>query len=459
MSPEQAKGQVVDRTSDVWAFGCVLYEMLTGTRVFEGQSVADVLAAVIRQDPNWDRLPAGTPASIRRLLRRCLQKDHKRRLQWIGDARLEIADATDSSDADTAEGAANRSSHARVAWIGFAIAVLIAVLLGLWSIRSLSPSPPRELRVDIAVSDSSDKTSLAISPDGLKIAYVADSNGSGLWLRSLESAQPRKLQGTENAAFPFWSTDSRSVGFMAGGKLKRIDISSGLVRTITDAAGRGGTWNKDGIIVYAPGVNTSLFKISENGEEKPVPVTRLKGQQGTHRQPWFLPDGHHFLFWGQDGGVETRAIYVGDLDNSEPRRILNRTWPPSMRWASCFLSGSSVFAQPFDADHLHFKELPPGSRECGINPGPQHCSDVGFCDRVRRLSCGESGRTPTRMVRSRRKGNPANRNGRQKRANRCLTFAGRPQRCGKPHRRWEYRCVACGYGAGRAPSLHFGRLA
>jgi serine/threonine protein kinase len=359
MSPEQSKGQVVDRTTDVWAFGCVLYEMLTGTRVFEGQSVTEVLAAVIRQDPDWDRLPAGTPASIRRLLRRCLQKDHKRRLQWIGDARLEIADATDSSEADAAKGSANRSSHARIAWIGFAIAALIAVLLGLWSIRNLSSSPPRELRVDIAVADSSDKTSLAISPDGLKIVYVADSNGSGLWLRSLESTEPRKLPGTENAAFPFWSPDNHSVGFMAGGKLKRIDISSGLVRTITDAAGRGGTWNSNGIIVYSPGVNTALFKISENGEGKPVPVTRLKGQQGTHRHPWFLPDGHHFLFWGVEGGVETRAIYVGDLDNSEPRRILNSEVAAIYAAGHLFFfRAGSVFAQPFDADHFTLQGTP-----------------------------------------------------------------------------------------------------
>jgi hypothetical protein len=150
--------------------------MLTGKRVFNGQSVTEVLAAVLRQDPDWERLPAGTPTSIRRLLRRCLQKDRKRRLQWIGDARLEIADATDSSDADTTEGSASRSIHARGAWIGFAIVVLIAVLLGLWRIRNLSSSPPREMRVDIAVPESSDKTSLAISPDGLKIAYVTDSS-------------------------------------------------------------------------------------------------------------------------------------------------------------------------------------------------------------------------------------------------------------------------------------------
>jgi Tol biopolymer transport system component len=337
----------------------VLYEMLTGTRVFEGQSVTEVLAAVIRQDPDWDRLPAGTPASIRRLLRRCLQKEHKRRLQWIGDARLEIADATDSSDPDTAEGSANRSSHAWVAWIGFAIAALIAVLLGLWTIRGPSSSPPREMRVDIAVPDSSDMTSLAISPDGLKIAYVADLKGSGLWLRSLESAEPRKLPGTENASFPFWSPDSRSVGFMAGGMLKRIDISSGLVRTITVAASRGGTWNNDGIIVYAPGVNTSLFKISDNGEGKPVPVTRLKGQQGTHRQPWFLPDGHHFLFWGQDGGVETRAIYVGDLDNSEPRLIFNSDVAAVYAVGQLFFfRAGSVFAQSFDADRFTLQGTP-----------------------------------------------------------------------------------------------------
>ena len=246
------------------------------------------------------------------------------------------------------------SGRERIAWIALSFALL--VLMSVWALR---PSSPPEMRVDIATPTSENLTSFAISPDGLKIVFDADSNPAGLRLRSLESAETRSLVGTENAAFPFWSPDSRSIGFFAGGRLKRIDVSNGLVTTLADAAGRGGTWSSDGVIVYAPGSNTPLFRIAANGG-LPVAVTRLKGQQGTHRQPHFLPDGHHFLFWAQDGGVDTRAVYVGNLDGTEPRRILDSAvaaaYAPSGHLL--FYREGRLFAQPFDAARLAFVGSP-----------------------------------------------------------------------------------------------------
>jgi serine/threonine protein kinase len=321
MSPEQAKGQETDRAADIWAFGCVLYEMLTRTAVFEAPTAAEVLAGVMKTDPEWRRLPTGTTEPIRRLLRRCLEKDRNQRLHCMGDARLEIADALNNSSADVVPMSVARSTRReRIAWAALSLSILAVIVM---SVRALRPqSPVAEMRMDIATPGSKDPTSFSISPDGLKIVFVSDSSPPGLWVRSLESGETRPLAGTENASFPFWSPDSGSIGFFAGGKLKRIEVGNGLITTLADASGRGGTWSSDGVIVFAPGSNTSLFKVSANGGQ-PVAVTRLKAQQGTHRQPRFLPDGHHFLFWGQDGGSETRAVYVGDIDASEPRHILD----------------------------------------------------------------------------------------------------------------------------------------
>jgi serine/threonine protein kinase len=349
MPPEQARGEETDRTADVWAFGCVLYEMLTRTEVFEGPTAAEVLAGVMKTEPDWARLPTETPAPVRRLLRRCLQKDRKQRVQCIGDAKLEIADARNDSGTEVTGIAGGLSRRERIAWIALSIALPVLAVVAPWALRS----SPREMRVDIATPTSENLTSFAISPDGLQIVFVADSSPAGLRLRSLESAETRPLAGTENAAFPFWSPDNCSIGFFAGGKLKRIDVRNGLITTLADAAGRGGTWSSDGVIVYAAGSNTPLFRIAASGGQ-PVAVTRLKGQQGTHRQPHFLPDGHHFLFWGQDGGVDTRAVYVGTIDGTEPRRILDSEvtadYAPSGHLL--FYRDGRLFAQPFDAARL-----------------------------------------------------------------------------------------------------------
>jgi serine/threonine protein kinase len=349
MPPEQARGEETDRTADVWAFGCVLYEMLTRTEVFEGPTAAEVLAGVMKSEPDWTRLPVETPVPIRRLLRRCLQKDRKQRVQCIGDAKLEIAEARNYSATDVSATSGGLSRRERIAWIVVSIALLVLVVIATWAFRS---SPPHEMRVDIATPTSENLASFAISPDGLQIVFIADSSPAGLRLRSLESAETRPLAGTENAAFPFWSPDSRSIGFFAGGKLKRIDVKNGLITTLADAAGRGGTWSSDGVIVYAAGSNTPLFRIAATGGQ-PVAVTRLR-QQGTHRQPHFLPDGHHFLFWGQDGPVDTRAVYVGNIDGTEPRRIVDSEvtadYAPSGHLI--FYREGRLFAQPFDAARL-----------------------------------------------------------------------------------------------------------
>jgi eukaryotic-like serine/threonine-protein kinase len=351
MSPEQAKGKEVDRRSDVWAFGCVLYELLTGRAVFGGETVGEVLGAIFRAEPDWSRLPAETPESIRRLLRRCLQKDRKLRLRDCGDARIEIEDAKTGSRASEVPRASRRREW--LAWASAAAFALVAVLAIAWALR---PAPPaRELRLDIATPPTTDPISLAISPDGQKLVFAATSDGrTGLWVRSLDSASAKPLAGTDYATFPFWSPDSRSVGFFADSKLKRIDVDGGFVQTLaTVAAGRGGAWSPEGVIVFAPtGVGT-IFRIPAAGGEM-VAMTQLqRPEQFNHRFPQFLPDGRHFLFYVQ-GTPDAGGVYVGRIDGSETRRLTNADAAAvySSSGHLLFVRQGTLFAQDFAPDRL-----------------------------------------------------------------------------------------------------------
>jgi serine/threonine-protein kinase len=245
MSPEQAKGRPADKRSDVWAFGCVLYEMLTGTRAFEGEDITDTMAAVIRATPDWTRLPPGTPQSIRRLLRRCLEKDRKERLPHIGAARIEVKETLASLDVDmpavvtpaAATSAATASAvpvapsrrGGRLARVVAALATGAAVVFAaLWlAARDRAPLAP-EMRLEIVTPPTIDPVTLAISPDGEKVVFTALSGGQPrLWLRSLDSSDARPLPGTERGRVPFWSADSRSIGFFADGVFKRLDVETG----------------------------------------------------------------------------------------------------------------------------------------------------------------------------------------------------------------------------------------
>jgi Tol biopolymer transport system component len=356
MAPEQAKGEDLDRTADVWAFGCVLYEMLTGKPAFDGTTSAEVLANVLKIDPDWQRLPEGIPPLIRRMLLRCLQKDRRLRLKCMGDVRLDVADAATLAApafGESSPGPARRRE--KFAWLAFALATLAAAAAAFWAIRPTS----KELRVDIATPADADPVYMAISPDGLKIVFVAGSSPRLLWLRSLESGAVKPLEGTDNPSFPFWSPDSRSLGFFAAGKLMRIDVESGLIKTLTETNGRGGAWGSNGVILFGAG-NTPIFKIPADGGT-PVAVTQLPEKQGTHRNPRFLPDGRHFLYWGVNGGVETRAVYVATIDGSEaPRKIIDSEvaaeYVPSGKLL--FYRDGRLFAQPFDAKKLTLSGTP-----------------------------------------------------------------------------------------------------
>jgi serine/threonine protein kinase len=347
MSPEHANGKETERTTDVWAFGCVLYEMLAGHRAFEGETIAQILGNVMKAAPDWTRLPDGTPAGVRRLLRRCLRKEEKFRLRDLRDARLEIDDAqTEPNESEPAAPAPPRSRH-RLAWI---VSLAVAVAITAFAVsyfRATAGSP--EMRLEISTTATSDPASFAISPDGRLLVFAGSGEGGPqLWLRRLDAATAQPLPGTEGASRPFWSPDSRSVAFFADNKLKRIAIGGGLPHMIEDhAGGGGGTWGPGDVILFARG--GTLFRIPAIGGQS-VPVTKLDAPRQTdHRLPHFLPGGRQFLFFAA-GLPETQGIYLGSLDSMETHRLTaadtaGAYLPPG--WLLFFRQGTFV-AQRFD---------------------------------------------------------------------------------------------------------------
>jgi serine/threonine protein kinase len=266
MSPEQARGHAVDKRTDIWAFGCVLYEMLTGRLVFTGHTSTDTIAAILGRQPDWTAVPAHTPPAIRHLLRRCLEKDPNGRLHDIADARIEIEDLRSGTHEVPLEASARPILRRWVAWASAAALTLLAAAgAAVWG-RPDAPAAP-EARLDIITPPSRDP-SLALSPDGMSIVFVGRSaGGSQLWLRRLDSATARPLAGTERATRPFWSPDGRSIGFFADTSLRRMDVDGGSMRTVASQAGvaLGGTWNRDGTILYASNPGGPIVRTSAEG--------------------------------------------------------------------------------------------------------------------------------------------------------------------------------------------------
>jgi Tol biopolymer transport system component len=303
----------------------VLYEMLTGRPAFSGHTISDVIVAILERDPDWAALPPSLPSSLQRLMRRCVEKDPKRRLRDIGDALLDVNDAlTGSSGAGVAGAAlvAERRPTWRIAGLVSLAAVLATAAAVALAIPFFSPVPQAlpETRVEIVTPPTSDPHSFALSPDGRQIVFVASGDGaSRLWLRSLASTTAQPLAGTEGAAYPFWSPDSRSVAFFADSMLKRFDIGGGTPQTLAMAGGgRGGAWNADGVILFARNPASPVSRVAASGGEA-VAVTTLDRQTG-HQFPVFLPDGRHFLFFAT-GAPDTGGIYLGALDSDATTRL------------------------------------------------------------------------------------------------------------------------------------------
>jgi eukaryotic-like serine/threonine-protein kinase len=330
MAPEQMDGQPADHRADVFAFGCVLYEMFAGRKAFEGATSMTVIAAIMSSDPKPIPALQSAPPVLDHLLRRCLEKDPERRWQNMGDVTGELRwiAGQPMTMPVAAPAAIRRSRVPMAAAIAVAIAALLVVvpLAMLAGVRWLRPEAAPELptlRLEVATPPTDDP-SMALSPDGTQMVFVANQNRRPmLWVRALDKVESRVLPGTEGASFPFWSPDGSTIAFFADNKLKRIGAAGGTPLVITDAPiARGGDWSRDGVILFAPGVNAPIRRVSTSGGAVESVTTLNTGSGPGHRWPQFLPDGRRFLFHSSLGTIETNGIYIGSLDKSAPVRVL-----------------------------------------------------------------------------------------------------------------------------------------
>jgi serine/threonine protein kinase len=376
MSPEQARGQLVDKRADIWAFGVVFYELLTGKMLFggDGMTVSDSLAAVLTHEPDFNALPQETPPRVRRLLEHCLQKDLKQRLRDIGDARILLDEPEPEAPVPLAP--ARR-------WLSWSVAGVLGLALlasaGGWLRPKTSEPSPGEARFLLplppgTIAGAPVMSTMAVpSPDGRHLAIIALDSSSGkqsLWVRPLGSTSAQRLDETEEAGSPFWSPDAQNIGFFAEGKLKRVAVSGGSVQTICEiskgaserAIGDGGTWNQEGVIVFAAyGAMAAapLMRVPATGGV-PTAVTALEKDEMWHSGPQFLPDGRHLLYFAVNKEAENGAIYVQELGSAKRVLVLKNTtrgvWAPP--GYLLFIREGTLFAQRMDAKTFQLKGEP-----------------------------------------------------------------------------------------------------
>ncbi|MBI3208567.1 MAG: protein kinase [Candidatus Solibacter usitatus] len=359
MSPEQASGKPVDKRADIWAFGVVVWEMLTQSRLFGGETIAHTMAEVLTKEFTLD----GTPEVIRPLLSRCLVRDAKVRMRDIGEARIALNRIAAGGQETAATPAQYPKRRERLSWALAAIATAAALTLGLFYFRKTAP-PIYPVRFDHPLPQKNTLTYMdtpAASPDGRMFAYTGVKSGVSpmLWLRRIEAAQAVALQGTENAAAPFWSPDSRFIGFYADGKLKKIDVNGGPPQILCDPrVFLGGSWNRDGVILIG---GTRLSQVSSAGGEPKRVFERDDARRETGQfWPHFLPDGRHFLYTSRSQDASKSGVYLGSLGSQESRRLLDSYTNASFVEPDLllFARGIVLFAQSFDTGKLQLRGEP-----------------------------------------------------------------------------------------------------
>ncbi|HET6373490.1 MAG TPA: protein kinase [Candidatus Polarisedimenticolia bacterium] len=377
MAPEQAAGVAVDRRADIWSFGAVLYEMLTGRRLFDGETVSHVLAAVLKDTPDFAALPAGTPDRIVDLLRRCLRRKPRERLQAIGDARVAIEEAL--ADPHLGERAAPGSGGAspatarpsRLVWIVAAVGLAACALFAtLWLRGVRSDGGPRVLNAAIVPPEGmAFGDTFALSPDGGRLVFEAYDQKTGaraLWLRALDRGAATRLAPADGGEMPFWSPDGAHIGFFAEGKLKRLDPQGGPAQVLCDApTPRGGAWGPDGRIVFTDSFRTGLSIVSAGGGEAKT-LTTLDASRGekSHRYPVFLPGGKVVLFLAQTAEAGARndqsAIEALELSSGKRTRLISVNSSPlfSAGGQLLFWRDGALMAVQFDPGSLTLRGDP-----------------------------------------------------------------------------------------------------
>jgi len=363
MSPEQVEGRDTDARTDMFAFGCVLYEMLTAKKAFEGRTQASVIAAILEREPApLATLQPMAPPLADAIVRKCLAKNAGDR--WQNAADLATALRWSIEGAQTAAPATAKSSWLRTLGVGM-LAAIVVLVAGVAVVRRFLPTaaapsasgrfevlPPAG--VNLRPAPVASAAQLALSPDGRSLAFVAATKGgpSQVWIRPLDSMQAQPLAGTEGASFPFWSYDGNFIGFFAAAKLKRVDIRGGTPQTLADApSGRGGSWNRDGVIVFSGQANAPITRVSASGGTV-TPVTIFTPDQGVSTQYWpqFLPDGRHFLFYQRSSlQSDQQGTYLASLDSPDKRLVLEGgSRSVYVAGQLLFVREGILFAQAFD---------------------------------------------------------------------------------------------------------------
>jgi eukaryotic-like serine/threonine-protein kinase len=384
MAPEVLQGAEADARSDIFSFGCVLYEMVAGRRAFEGKSQFSVLGAILDKEP--ERISAVQPSSPPRLdetVTRCLAKNPEQRYGCMHDVRIQLeALAEAGPETGIADLSRPGARGPRLAWLVAALTTLIALSVGaVYVFQTPKPAPvvrsailpPTGTAFVIMVAASGPPV---LSPDGTSLAFTArdDKGKILLYVRPLSSMSAQPLPGTDDAMYPFWSADSREVAFFAGGKLKKVNAGGGPPQTVCDAAnGRGGAWGKEGVIVFTPAPNQALLKVSAAGGT-PEPASKLDFSQGenSHRWPSFLPDGKHFLFWARNShGTQDHMLYVGELGSIRAKPLMkSESMAVFASGHLLFMRDQTLMAQPFNPRRLEVSGEPaPVAEHVAINGG------------------------------------------------------------------------------------------
>lgn len=375
MSPEQAKGKTVDRRADIWSFGVVVFEMLTGRTMYSGETVSETMAQVMMKEPEWDALPATTPRRLRTLLRRCLVKDPRNRMRDIGDVRIALEEViAQPEEQATLQPAAGPQTPRWTRWAPWGIAAVTALIAGfaLWTTRNAptSTQPPMRLTANLGV-DGTLLTGVGaaafLSPDGKLLAFVA-SKAAGqpaqLYLRRLDQLQASPVGGTLGARNAFFSPDGQWIAFFAEGKLKKVSISGGAAVTLSDAEDdRGGTWADDGSIVFTPTTRAGLFRVSSGGG-KAEPLTKLDpaASEITHRWPRAVRGSNGVLFIASaiSNNYEDATIMARSLKTGEQKIVHRGGYYPQYLSSGHFVyvHQGTLFAALFDPNRLELSSQP-----------------------------------------------------------------------------------------------------